>query len=206
MSTRAPKSRLSAHERRSLIVVAALREFAEKGYEATAMGRIAAAAGVTRTVLYDHFPSKRALFCELVRVHHTRLLAHLRDTIARDAPMEERIRATIDAFFAFAENEPLAWRLLFPDHPPLDPEVLEDHRRCRAESNRLFAQLLAPDARRAGIDPGSRVGAAIFALHQAALHGGVNWWRAHPTVERAELVDATMAALWTGLGGMERRG
>ena len=170
------------------------------------MGRIAAAAGVSRTVLYDHFESKRALFGALIRDQHATLLAHLRATIATDAPMETRIRATIDAFFAFAEEEPLAWRLLFPEHPPLDGDVADDHRRCRAESNRLFASLLAPDARRAGIDPGSRLGAAIFALHQEALHGAVRWWRAHPSVLRAEMTDAAMAALWTGLGGMERGG
>ena len=205
MSTRTPKPRLPAPARRGLIVDAALAEFADRGYEAASMGRIAAASGISRTVLYDHFPSKRALFGTLLRDQHTTLLAHLEATIATDAPMEQRIRATIDAFFAFAENEPLAWKLLFPDHPPVDADVAEDHRRSRTQSNRLFAQLLAPDARRAGLDPGSRIGAAVFALHQEALHGGVRWWQAHPAVKRSELVDAAMAALWTGLGGMSRR-
>jgi AcrR family transcriptional regulator len=198
------RSRLPANERRTLIVGAALAEFAHRGYEAASMGRIATAAGISRTVLYDHFPSKQALFVELVADQHATLLAHLRQTIATDAPMEERLRATVDAFFAFAEEEPLAWRLLFPDNPPLDPGVAADHRRSRLEYNRLLARLLAPDARRAGIDPTSHVGAGIFAIHQAALHGAVAWWNAHPEVDRSQLVEATMAVLWDGLSELER--
>jgi AcrR family transcriptional regulator len=185
---------------------AALAEFAERGYEAAAMGRIARASGVTRTVLYDHFASKHELFVTLLREQHETLLRHLQAEIETSGSMRERIRGTFDAFFAFAESAPLAWQLLFPEHPPLDREVAADHRRCRSASNRLLAESLAPDARRAGIDPGSEVGVAVFALHQEALHGAVRWWRAHPGVSRAELVEAAMLALWTGLGGaVERR-
>jgi hypothetical protein len=118
--------------------------------------------------------------------------------------MEERMRAAMDAFFAFAETQPSAWRLLFPDHAPIDRDVAADHRRQRAESNRLLAALIAPDAKRAGIEPASPVGQAIFALQQSALHGAVRWWHAHPDVEREQLVTAAMGLMWTGLGGLER--
>lgn len=183
---------------------AALSEFARAGYDAASMGRIATAAGVTRTVLYDHFPSKRALFAALLSETHATLLSHLRETLTADAAMRERIEATFDAYLAFAEHRPLAWKLLFPAHPPVDPDVAGDHRRCRAESNRLFAAMLAPDAKRAGIEPSSPVGQAIFAIHQSALRGMVTWWQSHPDVPREELVQAAMDALWDGLGGLER--
>jgi AcrR family transcriptional regulator len=187
-----------------MILSAALAEFARVGYDAASMGRIGRAAGITRTVLYDHFPSKRALFAELLADTHATLLSHLRETITADAPMEERIAATFEAYLAFAEDEPLAWSVLFPERAPIDPDVSADHRRARTESNRLFTALLAPDAKRAGLDPGSNVGQAIFAIHQAALHGAVRWWRAHPDVSRSELARAATDALWTGLGGLAR--
>lgn len=187
-----------------MIIAAAREEFARAGYDGASMGRIATAAGVSRTVLYDHFPSKRALFAELLGDTHAALLAHLRETITADAPMEERIVATFDAYLGFAEHEPLAWSVLFPDRPPIDPGVAGDVRRARTESNRLFAELLAPDAKRAGIEPESNVGRAIFAIHLAALHGLVRWWQAHPDVTRAELARAATDALWTGLGGLAR--
>jgi AcrR family transcriptional regulator len=202
--TETTKRRLRAPQRRSLIVSAALEEFAIHGYEGASMGQIGAAAGVSRSVLYDHFPSKRALFAALLKDTHRALLAHLRQRIAADAPMEERMRAAMDAFFAFAETQPSAWRLLFPDHAPIDRDVAADHRRQRAESNRLLAALIAPDAKRAGIEPASPVGQAIFALQQSALHGAVRWWHAHPDVEREQLVTAAMGLMWTGLGGLER--
>jgi AcrR family transcriptional regulator len=204
VATDTTKRRLRAPQRRSLIVQAALDEFALHGYEGASMGRIGAAAGVSRTVLYDHFPHKRALFDALLQETHAALLAHLRERIAADAPMEERMRSATDAFFQFAETHDSAWRLLFPEHAPIDADVAADHRRQGAEANRLFAALLAPDAKRAGIEPTSAVGQAIFALQQSALHGAVRWWHAHPDVERDQLVIAAMGLMWTGIGGLER--
>jgi AcrR family transcriptional regulator len=201
MSIRIPKPRIPAPERRSLVVEAALAEFAEHGYEAASMGQIAAAAGVARTALYDHFPSKHALFVELLAAQHAALLAHMGRALGGSGAMRERMRDTFDAFFAFAERKPVAWRLLFPDHPPVDERAAAEMRRCRGESNRVLAQLLVEDAQRAGIDPETAVGRAVFTMHQEALHGAVRWWRSHPDVSRSELVDAAMAALWRGLSG-----
>ena len=200
-----PRRRLPSAERRRLIVDAALREFAEHGFDTASMGRVAQAAGITRAVLYDHFPSKRALFVTLLEGKQAELLAHLRAAIVAEAPTRERMRATLDAFLAFAEREPLAWRLLFPERAPADREAAGDHRRHRAESNRLLAELLAPDAQRAGIDPASPVAQAMFALQQAALRGVVRWWQAHPEVDRADVLEAAMTALWTGVEGLERQ-
>jgi AcrR family transcriptional regulator len=203
-SIHTPRRRLPAAARRGLILDAALDEFAVHGYEGASMGRIGRAAGVSRTVLYDHFRSKRELFSTLLTSKHTRLLSHMREALQADAPMEQRMRGCADSFFAFAEREPTAWRLLFPERPPADADVAAEYQRLRGESNRLLAELIAPDARRAGIDPQSKVGEAMFALHQAALHGIVHWWHAHPSVSREELVEAAMQTLWMGFGGLKR--
>jgi AcrR family transcriptional regulator len=202
--TVAPRTRLPAPERRALIVGAAVTEFAQRGYDAASIGRIATAAGVARTVLYDHFDSKQELFAELLRAQYTELISHLSEPIASGAPLRERIHAAYDVFFRFVEEQPLAWRLLFPAQPPLDPEVAAEYRRVRAEANRVLAELLAPDARRTGVDPSSPVGRALFAVHLEALYGSARWWHAHPDVPRGEMVRAVMAALWTGMGAAER--
>ena len=198
------KGRLPAPARRELIVDAALAEFAERGYEAASVGRIAAAAGISRTVLYDHFPSKHALFVELLTAQHAALLAFIGEPIALEIPMRERMRLTFEAFFRFAEERPLAWRLLFPDHPPLDEQAAEEHRRRRAEANRVRARMIEPIVQEMGVDPASDVGRAIFAIHHEAMHGAARWWRSHPEVQRAELVRAVMATLWTGMSAVER--
>ncbi len=184
---------------------AALREFSSHGYEGASLGRIAADAGVTRTVLYDHFPSKRALFVALLESKHAELLAHLRDAISADPAGAERIRAMFEAFLRFAEREPETWRLLYPEHAPLDPAVAVDYRRLHREASRLLASMLSSDAARAGLDPKSPVAAAVLALQQAALEGLVRWWHAHPRVSREQVLEAAMKALWKGLEGLERR-
>lgn len=186
-----------------MIVEAALAEFAQRGYEAASVGRIAAAAGVTRTVLYDHFPSKRALFAELLRTQSEEMLGYMGAALRSTGTTEHRWRATFDAFFAFVEERPLGWRLLFPAHPPQDSDAEAEYRRSRAESNRVLADLLAADARRAGLEPETAVARAVFAMHQDALHGAARWWQSHPDVSREELAEAAMAALWTGFGGMQ---
>lgn len=203
MTAEPPKTRLKGPQRRELIVAAALPEFAQRGYEAASVGRIARAAGVARTVLYDHFPSKHALFVELLDAEQGALLQHLTAALGSEGTTEQRWRAAFDAFFSFVEQHPLGWRLLFPTHPPLNSEGAEQYHRIRAESNRILADLLAADARRAGLEPDTVRARALFAIHRDGLAAAARWWEGHPQVERAEVVDAAMAALWTGFGGLQ---
>ena len=203
MTTPATKSRMPGARRRELIVDAALAEFAELGYEAASVGRIATAAGVSRTVLYDHFPSKLELFKELLHTEQQELISYLSAAFDSPGSTEHRWRAAFDAFFRFVEEQPLGWRLLFPRRPPLDEDATQAYRRQRDESNRILADLLAADARRAGLEPRTVRARALFAMHRDALTAAARWWATHPEVAREEIVEAAMAALWTGFGGLQ---
>jgi AcrR family transcriptional regulator len=198
-----PKPRIPGSQRRELIIEAALAEFAAVGYEAASVGSIATAAGVTRTVLYDHFPSKLALFTDLLATEQQELLTHLSAALESEGSTQERWRAAFDAFFRFYEEHPVAWRLLYPTRPPLDEDASQEYHRTRAEYTRLMADLLAADARRAGLAPESVAARAVFAMHREALVAAVRWWQHHADVSRSELVGAAMAALWTGFGGLQ---
>ncbi len=203
MTTQSPRTRLRGPQRRELIVEAATAEFAQRGYEAASVGRIARAAGVARTVLYDHFPSKHALFVEVLGLEQEALLTYLSAGLGSQGTTEERWRAAFEAFFTFVEEQPLGWRLLFPSHPPLSAEAAEDYRRLRAASNRVLASLLADDARRAGLEPETVRARAVFAIHREALTAAARWWQSHPEVSRSAMVDSAMDALWTGFGGLQ---
>jgi len=52
--------------KRAAIVAAAVAEFRHSGYETTSMDRIAASAGVSKRTVYNHFPSKEALFAQIL--------------------------------------------------------------------------------------------------------------------------------------------
>lgn len=203
MTTNAPKTRLRGAQRRELIVEAAIVEFAQRGYEAASIGRIANAAGVARTVLYDHFSSKHELFVQVLDVEQQSLLSYLSTALGSEGTTEERWRAAFDAFFAFVQEQPQGWRLLFPSNPPLGDDAAQEYRRIHAGSNRMLADLLAADARRAGLEPETVRARALFAIHRDALTAAARWWEGHPDVSRAEIVDAAMAALWTGFGGLQ---
>src|SRR4051795_8352795 len=67
------RRRLPVAERRELITEAAGRLFGERGYAGTRLEDIAAAAGVTKPVVYRHFDSKKSLYLALLERHRADL-------------------------------------------------------------------------------------------------------------------------------------
>src|SRR5919106_5045700 len=65
----AAKQRIPAAERRALILREAGRLFAREGYAGTRLDDVAAAAHVTKPMVYRHFDSKRALYLALLDKH-----------------------------------------------------------------------------------------------------------------------------------------
>src|SRR5438045_2276540 len=86
------KPRISGPERRARIETEAARLFAERGYQGTSMEEIAAAAGVTRAVVYDHFASKRDLHEQLLRQQGRGLLEFVAARAAGAVEAEQRFR------------------------------------------------------------------------------------------------------------------
>ena len=64
--TRPRSNRLPRHERRRQLLDAALEVFVSQGYHAAAMDEIAERAGVSKPVLYQHFPGKLELYLALL--------------------------------------------------------------------------------------------------------------------------------------------
>ncbi len=54
-------------QKREAIVLAAIAEFRDRGFEVTSMDRIAARAQVSKRTVYNHFPSKEELFAEILQ-------------------------------------------------------------------------------------------------------------------------------------------
>lgn len=191
--------RLSGAERRRRILDAAVEAFAERGYEATSVAEIAAAAGITKPVLYDHFSSKRDLFVELMERARDELTLRGAEAMAADAPLEERVRTAVDAFYAFVEEQPAAARVLLVA-PRGEPELQDASRQVQAEATARLAALLAaePDLLAGAADRERRLELFMEFMKQG-LHGLAEWWSEHPDVPRAALVDAVMDVAWRGL-------
>jgi AcrR family transcriptional regulator len=114
--------RLPADQRKRQLLDVACSIFAERGFHATAMDDVASAAGVTKPVLYQHFPSKRALYIELLDDVGRQLLAELQSAPSHAPTGRERVEAGFTAYFRFVTDNPPAFRMLFGASARNDPE------------------------------------------------------------------------------------
>jgi AcrR family transcriptional regulator len=114
--------RLPAEQRRSQLLEVAIELFAAGGFHATSMEDIADAAGVTKPVVYQHFPSKRALYRELLDDVDAQLTHRLVLATASASTGRERVQEGFAAYFHFVAEHRAAFRLLFGASVRNDPE------------------------------------------------------------------------------------
>src|SRR3954466_4271019 len=89
------RRRLRPEQRRGLIVAAAAEEFGRRGHRDARMEDIARAAGVTKAVLYDHFPSKGALHAEVVSGASDEMVAAVTAAALAETDPRERFRVAL---------------------------------------------------------------------------------------------------------------
>jgi AcrR family transcriptional regulator len=114
--------RLPADQRRQQLLDVARDVFAERGFHATSMDDIAEAAGVTKPVLYQHFPSKRSLYVELLTDTGEQLLRALSAATRNVERGRDRVESGFLAYFRFVADSRAGFRLLFSASIRTDPE------------------------------------------------------------------------------------
>lgn len=193
MMSRARK-RLSAEQRRARILAAAVSAFARDGYDGTTMDAIAAGAEITKPVLYDHFPSKQALFLAVLEAIRDSLIARGK-TIALDrGSPEQKFRRSVDAFLEFVEQSPDAARVLLTV-PVGEPIASGLSREVQAGASAGIAALLAefmPDQAPWRLE-------SATAFLKEGLHAIAVWWLDHPGPSREEIADVVLDVAWLGL-------
>ena len=197
-----PRKRLTAEARREAILQAALEVFASGGYAASSIDAIATAAGISKALIYEHFPSKRELHAALLRDHVGVLFARLAESAAPGQPGEIRLRAGVDAFLAFVEERRDAWRMLFRD--AADAEVAEALIGVQQQATLAVAALIAAEPTApVSRDGGQRERELAVEMLAQQLTGAVQslayWWGDHPEVPRERLVEIVMDFAWLGL-------
>src|SRR3712207_150740 len=105
--------RLPRSARRKQLLAAAQQVFVAQGYHAAAMDEIAERAGVSKPVLYQHFPGKLELYLALLDTHCEALLSRLHEAMAETIDNKERVRNATKAYFDFVDHESEAFRLVF---------------------------------------------------------------------------------------------
>src|SRR3954452_13059486 len=183
------RKRLTPEDRRSAILEAALEVFSRRGYNGASIDEIATAAGISKALIYEHFPSKKDLNVSLLERHVQDIFTRLAVTADTKDPGEVRLRNGVNAFFEWAETHRDAFRLLFRD--TFEPDVAAVLDRLQNQATGAIAALMAAEPGLQGEDD-LDLALSIEAMAQQ-LSGGVQslaiWWQQHPDVERAWLVD-----------------
>jgi AcrR family transcriptional regulator len=182
-----------------LIERAAAEILARRGYDAASLEEIAEAAGISRTVIYDHYPSKRDLHIVLCRRHGEELLRFLAESTPAEAPSRDRLRAGVNAVFEYIERDRYAWRLMFRESAT-DPDVAAVGQELQRQTTEAIAALVAvdPAAQQLLGERGAEAAIRVAEVIKSSVNGLASWWYDHPEFPRERLVDELVEMLWLG--------
>jgi AcrR family transcriptional regulator len=134
---------------------AALEEFVEHGYRGTSMEAIADAAGVSKPVVYECYPSKEQLFRALLEREEQRLGEAVAASLPSDPSFEDVEAVLAEGLTALlngAAAAPLSWRVVFDSEHGGDRAVLKRVLRARARITEQLTRLVASYLTEAGIE------------------------------------------------------
>ena len=193
-------SRLPRGARRLQLLRAAQDVFVAQGFHAAAMDDIADRAGVSKPVLYQHFPGKRELYLALLEEHVSELAERVGEAMAATDDNRARVDAAVGAYFDFIDAEGEAFRLVFESDLRNDADVRAIVDQGTGVCVDAVADVIAADT---GADPERAllIAAGLTGLAETSAR----WWLPRKgTVSRDEAVGLMSALAWRGISGFPR--
>lgn len=136
--------RLPPGQRREQLIDAALEVILDRGYAKISIEAIARAAGITRPVVYDHFPNLNRLLHAVVEREERMSLDQLDHVVPEDPGDQtpgELLAAGVGRFLAAVTSRPATWRIILlplEGTPPIVRQHVQDGRaRVLARIERL---------------------------------------------------------------------
>jgi AcrR family transcriptional regulator len=168
---RTARRRIPARERRALILREAGRLFARHGYAGTRLDDVAAAADVTKPMIYRHFESKKALYLALLDKHEDDLPTFLE---------HGELASILDHWLDYVRENSHAWVMLFRDHSG-DDEIRERRRGVSLRAREVLSGFIAE---RTGARIPPKQVEPTAELLTSGLAGLALWWIDHPDVSK----------------------
>ncbi|MFI6500673.1 TetR/AcrR family transcriptional regulator [Nonomuraea typhae] len=193
-------TRLPRLARRRQLLTAAQEVFVENGYHAAAMDEIADRAGVSKPVLYQHFPGKLELYLALLDLHVDDMVGRCREALASTNENKLRVQATFSAFFDFVSSQGEAFRLVFESDlrnvAPVRQRVERSLRECAEMVSAVIQEDTGCSSEEAHLLGVGLVGMAeVSARYWVTTHGSI-------PKDAAEQLMARLA--WRGISGFPR--
>lgn len=114
----------TAADKKSQIIAAAARVFAEKGFFQAKVEEIAVAAGVGKGTVYEYFSSKTDLFQEMMYAYTEQYLHCLRQSFDSSLPVIRQLQVILKSHLQFLlENTAGMSKLGMEAHPPINEEM-----------------------------------------------------------------------------------
>jgi len=164
------------------------------------MDDIAERAGVSKPVLYQHFPGKLELYLALLDESVDALVEAVRRALGSTADNKQRVAATFRAYFEYVESEGQAFRLVFESDLGNEAAVRARLERGQRECAAMISPIVGQDA---GLhdEEANLVSVGMVGLAQVTAR----YWlstRDHIPREAAEQLVARLA--WRGISGWPR--
>lgn len=189
-------TRLPRTARRAQLLAAAQDVFVANGYHAAAMDEIAERAGVSKPVLYQHFPGKLDLYLALLETHVDELTQQVRDAMRSTADNKQRVRAAVGAYFDFVDREDQAFRMVFESDLRSEPAVQVAIERATSAGVEAITESITVDA---GLDP---VRARLLAIALVGMSevSARFWLDTERKIDKEEAVALLSTLAWRGIG------
>jgi AcrR family transcriptional regulator len=189
-------ARLPRQERRQQVLTAALEVFSAVGYHAASMDEIAERAGVSKPVLYQHFPGKLDLYLELLDAGVEDLLAAARQALTGTTDNALRVQAMVRAYFSFVEEPSGAFRLVFESDLAHEPAVRERMDAADQAMAAMSAPVIAEDTGLSA-DQALLLASGMQGLVQVSAQRWIRMGPGRPSREQATELVAGLA--WRGI-------
>ena len=190
-------TRLPRPARRLQLLGAARDVFVAQGYHAAAMDEIAERAGVSKPVLYQHFPGKLELYLALLDESADELVRNVSEALSSTTDNRERVPATFRAFYDFVAGTGEAFRLVFESDLSNEPAVRERVDKAIYDCADMVSQFIREDAGVSDADA-HLLGMALVGMAQVTARYWLSTNREIPK-DAAEQLIARLA--WRGISG-----
>jgi AcrR family transcriptional regulator len=193
-----PRSaRLPRLARRTQLLGAAQEVFVAQGYHAAAMDDIADRAGVSKPVLYQHFPGKLELYLALLDQHCETLVEAVRSALESTTDNKQRVAATMDAYFQFVEHESGAFRLVFESDLVNEQPVRDRVSKAELDCAKLISAVIAEDTG-LGQEESMVLAVGLTGISQVTAR---YWLSAGMPVPRETAAQLISQLAWRGIAG-----
>ena len=189
--------RLPRQERRSQLLAAAQEVFVAHGYHAAAMDEIAERAGVSKPVVYQHFPGKLELYLALLDMSCAALVAAVEAALSSTPDNKQRVHATVAAYFDFVDDDGGAFRLVFESDLTNEIAVSQRVEATNEACARLLSKVITADTGLSD-DEGLLLGWGLTGMAQTAARA---WLREDDRIPKSTAVDRVASLAWRGIRG-----